>query len=130
MGDITKNISRYELACSCGCGDDTADFETINVVQGVCHHFAKKLGVDRVKLIITSPYRCLKYNRLPVSHGGPGSNDNSQHPKGRALDIQLGGVSPKDVYDYLHETYPARYGVGSYPSFTHIDTRTDGPARW
>ena len=130
MGNLTKNISRHEVACKCKCGLDTMDFETIMVVQDTCDFFALKLGLPKVTLIVTSGSRCLGYNRKPASEGGPGSNDGSQHPKSRAMDIKILEVSPDDVYDYLVKRYPVQYGIGKYKTFTHIDTRTNGPARW
>jgi len=130
MGDLTKNISRHELACSCGCGFDSMDWETIEVVQDCCDHFADQMGVDKVVLDITSASRCYEYNRLPLINGGPGSNDRSQHPRARAIDFQIRGVLPADVYAYLVAKYPDRYGFGKYNSFTHIDTRSGAAARW
>lgn len=130
MGDLTANISRSELQCSCGCGSDSMDFETIQVVQHCCDHFAHKQKVDKVVLRITSAHRCFKYNRLPETDGGPGSNDNSQHPQARAIDFKIGGVSPADVYAFLVERYPDKYGFGRYNSFTHADTKSGGPRRW
>lgn len=130
MGDLTKNISRHELACSCGCGANSMDYETIMVVQESCDHFAKQLGIDKVVLSISSAHRCFKYNRLPISQGGPGSNDASQHPFARAIDYTIKGVSPAKVYAYLDNKYPTRYGMGKYKFFTHFDARSYGPARW
>ena len=127
---ITKNISRHELACNCGCGFDSMDVLTIRVVQDVCDHFAETLGVSRVVLRITSAARCLEYNRKPVSEGGPGSSDASQHPKGRAMDFKIDGISPAQVYAYLSAKYPDRYGFGRYDSFVHCDTRSGPAARW
>ena len=129
MGDLTKNISRRELACHCGCGFDSMDFETINVVQDCCDHFSAIIG-RRVVLHITSAARCCKYNRKPVSEGGPGSNDRSQHPLARPIDFWISGVWPSEIYEYLDKKYPDRYGIGKYKSFTHLDTRSNGPARW
>jgi len=130
MGDLTKNISRHELACNCGCGLDSMDFETIRLVQDTCDYFAIKTGKVKVTLIINSAARCFEYNRKPVSEGGPGSNDASQHPRCRALDFKILDVSPDEVYDYLTKRYPGKYGFGKYDTFTHADTRTNGPARW
>ena len=124
MGDLSKNISRHEVACKCHCGFDTLDIDTAMIVQGACDYFAMKLDIPRVALIITSGCRCLGYNRTV------GSTDGSQHPKGRALDIKILEVSPEDVYAYFTTTYPDRFGFGKYDTFTHVDTRTNGPARW
>lgn len=130
MGDMTVNISRKELACKCKCGDDSMDFETITVLQGACDYFAFKYNLPKVTLVIHSAYRCLKYNRKPASEGGPGSNDRSQHPRARAIDFHIVEVPLAEVYDYLDTMYHDKYGLGKYDSFIHIDTRTNGPARW
>ena len=124
MGDLTKNISRHELACSCGCGSDSMDYETIKVVQHCCDHFAHKQGIDKVVLRITSAHRCFEYNKTI------GSNNNSQHPRARAIDFKIDGALPADVYDFLTSRYPNKYGFGDYVGFTHVDSRTNGPARW
>jgi len=129
VGDLTTNISRHELACGCGCGFQSMDWETIEVVQDVCDHFADNLGVEKVVLTITSAARCYEYNRKPASEGGPGSNDNSQHPKACAIDLQIAGVSPQEVYEYLDQKYPNTFGIGLYKTFVHIDTRPYR-ARW
>lgn len=132
MGDRTKNISRHELACSCGCGFDSMDGETLDVWQDACDHFAKALGLDRVVFIPHSGARCFRYNRTPEV----GSNDNSQHPLARALDGHIVGVTPLKLYTYLTGKYKGRYGFGLYTTFVHVDTRTTGsngpkrPARW
>ena len=124
MGDLTKNISRHELKCKCGnCDFQSMDFETINVVQEACDHFAKKLGVDKVRLDINSAHRCFVHNTAI------GSSNLSQHPRGNAMDIKISQVSPKDLYLYLDAKYPDKYGIGMYSSFTHIDTRSK-KARW
>lgn len=123
MTQLSKNIWRSEVACKCGCGFDTIDIETVEIVQDCCDYFAKKLGQDRVYLNIHSGARCKKHNKAV------GGKPNSQHLLGRALDISITGVKPDDVYKFLDGNYPTIYGLGSYSSFTHIDTRT-GIARW
>lgn len=124
MGDLTKNISRHELACSCGCGFNTIDWETIEVVQETCNAFAHQMGVDKVVLRITSAARCLYHNEKI------GSNDRSQHVKGRAIDFVIDGIKPADVYAALCAAFPDKYGIGQYEGFTHVDTRSGAPARW
>jgi uncharacterized protein YcbK (DUF882 family) len=130
MSQLSKNIWRYEVACRCGCGYDTIDAETVWAVQAVCDGFAQLRGLDRVVLNINSAARCLEYNRKPIRLGGPGSNDRSQHVKGRAIDFKINGVKPADVYAALVAAFPDRYGIGSYTGFTHIDTRSGPAARW
>lgn len=108
---------RVEFACSCGCGFDTVDTETLAVLEDVRTHF-------NAPVIVTSGCRCPAYNARV------GGAANSQHTLGRAADIQVRGVAPARVQEYLLKHYPGRYGIGRYVTFTHVDTRTDGPARW
>ena len=123
MGDVTKNISRYEVGCKCGCGFDTLDYETLQVVQECCDHFAEEL-MSTVYCIINSGCRCEAHNMAV------GGSANSKHVEARAIDFKIVGVLPLAVYSYLNTKYPGKYGIGSYDTFTHLDTRTDGPARW
>ncbi|WP_027252051.1 D-Ala-D-Ala carboxypeptidase family metallohydrolase [Photobacterium halotolerans] len=124
MGDLTKNISRHELACKCGaCDHQTADFETVMIVQDACDHFAEKLEVGKVVLNIHSAHRCYRHN------DAVGGAKKSQHRLGSALDISIRNVLPKDVYAYLDAKYPDRLGLGLYDTFVHVDTRK-GKARW
>jgi len=132
MSQLTKNFWRHEMRCkgkNCdgqgnNCGFDTMDHETLRVAQAACDHFARQLGVPRVICHVTSAARCPAHNK------NVGSTPQSQHLLGRAMDIWIVGVSPQELYDYFVTTYPDKYGVGLYGTFTHIDTRTNGPARW
>ena len=117
MGDLTKNLSRKEFECNCGeCGQDTADYKLVSIVQGVRDHFG-------ASVTITSGNRCTAYNARI------GGSKNSQHVKSRAADIQVKSVDPELVYSYLDRTYPNELGLGKYKSFTHIDTR-NAHERW
>ncbi|SDK68181.1 D-Ala-D-Ala carboxypeptidase family metallohydrolase [Billgrantia gudaonensis] len=110
-------FQRAEFACSCGCGFDTVDAETLAVLERVRRHFD-------APVIVTSGCRCPAYN---AQIGGA---EHSQHTLGRAADIQVRGVEPAAVQAFLHASYPDAYGIGRYATFTHLDTRTHGPARW
>lgn len=117
MGDLTKNLSRHEFACKCGCGFDTVDVETLEVIQSVCDHF-------NCKVLITSGCRCEAHN------AEVGGSKNSQHLLGRAADCKFSLIDPEGVFHYLNERYKTRHGFGLYETFNHIDTRSNGPARW
>jgi uncharacterized protein YcbK (DUF882 family) len=123
MGNLTANISRAELKCKCGkCSRDAMDFELVNIVQDVCDHFSEQLG-RKVTLAINSANRCETYN---ASVGG---KPDSRHLYSDAMDISIKGVAPSDVYKYINTKYPDRLGLGSYSTFTHVDTRSY-KARW
>tara|TARA_R110000796_G_C14560052_1_gene434755 strand:- start:2818 stop:3198 length:381 start_codon:yes stop_codon:yes gene_type:complete len=124
MGDLTKNISRSEIECKCGCGTDTIDSETVKVVQGACDYFAKQLDVKKVHLVITSGIRCKEHNSKV------GGSNKSQHIQGRAIDFVIVGIEPSEIYHYLDKKYTGRYGAGDYETFTHLDTKTGNARRW
>lgn len=128
MGDLSKNWSRKEFACKCGCGFDTVDHELITVLQDVIDHFAYLHPDDAVRGHINSGCRCDTHNRKI------GGSSRSQHVRGRAADfrVSVAGVDlPADlIADYLEQKYPDKYGIGRYDGRTHVDTRTNGPARW
>jgi uncharacterized protein YcbK (DUF882 family) len=117
MGDLSKNFSRVEFACNDGCGFDTIDAETLQVLEAMRQHF-------RTPITINSGCRCPSHNRKV------GGASNSQHLYGRAVDVVVSGINPPSVAQYLETTYPGQYGIGRYATFTHLDTRTNGPSRW
>lgn len=112
---LSPHFKRDEMACKCGCGFDTIDVETLQVAEKV-REFVNG------PVIILSAARCHAHNK--EVHG----SKNSQHVLGRALDLFVD--DPKKVYAWLCDEYPGVYGFGLYSTFVHIDTRTDGPARW
>ena len=114
MGDLSKHFSRWEFECKCGCGFDTVDVETLGAAETIRAYFD-------ARTTITSGCRCEAYN---YKIGGA---KNSQHKKGRGLDIVVDGVSPKEVAEFAEEL---GLSVGRYNTFTHIDTRSGSPARW
>lgn len=116
MGDLSKNFSRHEFACKCGCGFDTVDAELLRILQSVRDHFGRAVT-------ITSACRCETHNARV------GGTSGSQHLRGRAGDIVVSGVEPVMVADYINRMDSERNGIGRYSDFTHVDTRT-GRARW
>ena len=114
---VSRFFRRYEVACPCGCGFDTVDVKTAVLADVV------RLRVGYA-ITPTSGCRCLEHNRAV------GSNDTSQHTKGRAMDLPLANPhEAKEVYDYLCRTYSG-FGFGLYSWGVHIDSRSNGPARW
>ena len=116
MGDLSAHFDRSEFACKCGCGLDTVDVVLLEMLTIVREQFD-------VPVNITSGCRCPTYNDI-VS-----GSANSQHLIGRAVDIQVQGVEPHKVQNYVDQIWPDSYGMGRYGTFTHIDSR-EGKARW
>lgn len=117
MGDLSKNFSRYEHACKCGCGFDTVDVELNQVLQDVRDHF-------NCTVTITGPNRCKAHNAKI-----PGAAENSLHTVGKAADFKVSGVSAKEIYKFLDSKNPGRYGLGLYSNRVHLDVREEG-CRW
>lgn len=113
---ISAHFHRAEFACNYGCGFDTVDVNTLDVLEAVRTHFNALVGIN-------SGCRCPDHNRRV------GGEPNSQHTLGRATDIRVQCVEPSDVYDWLAASFPTA-SLGRYQTFTHVDTRTHGPARW
>lgn len=113
---LNQYFKRKEFACRCGCGTSTVDAELLQVVTDVREHFG-------VPVVITSGHRCAKHN------ANVGGAKNSMHLTGKAADIKVTGIGPMEVRAYLCNKYPDKYGIGAYPTFTHIDVR-DNKARW
>lgn len=117
MGDLSQYFSRYEIECKCGCGFDSMDTETLKLAdearEFVNHPITPSSGA-----------RCFKYNRSDEV----GSNDESQHPRARAIDLPV--KNAPELFGYLCRKYPGKYGFGLYKTFVHIDTRSGKPARW
>lgn len=113
---LSPHFKKSEFACKCGCGFDDITQELVDVVEDVRCHFNSPTFID-------SGCRCKIHNQAI------GGKPLSQHPLGKAADIKVKGVEPKQVADYLESKYPNKYGLGRYKSFTHIDVRPNR-ARW
>ena len=124
MAKLTKNFSLEEFKCKDG--SDIPNNVLSNIIE-----LAKNLQVLRdtinKTISITSGYRSPKYN---AKIGGV---KNSQHVKGTASDIQIKGMTPKEVALVIEELIKSgkmkQGGIGVYPNFTHYDIR-GVKARW
>lgn len=118
MGDLTKNISRWEVACKCGtCDKDNLSRGVLNIVQMVRDHFGKPVSIH-------SAIRCKNHNKKI------GGKENSQHITGNAIDFHVVDVSIDEVYSFLDGLFPNSLGLGKYETFVHVDDRCDRAYRW
>lgn len=119
---ISEHFHRSEFECKCGCNFDTVDIELNEILETVRHYFMRPV-------IITSGCRCPNHNYQI------GGSENSQHLYGKAADIMVQGVSPREVHDFLCRTFKDKYGFGLYESayddrgWNHVDSRST-KARW
>ena len=117
MGDLTKNFSRYEFQCKCGCGYDQIKPSIVYALQIIRDHFDASVP-------ISSGCRCGKHN---TNEGG---HVNSKHLFGLAADFTVSGVTPKDVADFIEGYFGGNNGLGRYTNFTHFNTTGNRRARW
>lgn len=115
-GNLSEHFHREEFACKCGCGQDTVDAELINILEAL-------RTTLKAPITVNSGNRCLAYNKKV------GGKPNSMHLKGRAADITIDGLTPKQVQDAFEVMFPDKYGMGRYDNFTHVDSRAV-KARW
>ena len=113
---LSSNFRVKEFACTDGSDPIFIDTELVKILQKIRNHFGKAVT-------ITSAYR------TPGKNKAVGGTAYSQHLYGRAADIKVKGVAPKQVAAYAEKLLPGTGGIGIYKSFCHIDVRV-AKARW
>lgn len=117
---LSKNFKVREMACKCSrCSTVLVDDELVEIIQKIRDHFGASVNIN-------SGYRCKPHNAKV------GGKSNSRHMQGKAADIVVEGVKPREVAKYA-ESIGVR-GIGLYETdkdghFVHVDTRTPG-AYW
>ncbi len=113
---LTTNFSTSELDCKCNyasCNKTLIDLEHITLLQ--------KLRDLVGPLKITSGFRCKRHNK------NVGGVPTSQHIRGTATDIQSKRIEPNIIQATCDVIFNA---VGSYDTFTHVDSRSGIKKRW
>ena len=118
---LTKNFSRSEFQCPCGCGQQSVDTELAEKLQII----RDKLGKE---IKITSGYRCITHNASKTVGGSP----NSKHRYGMAADWRTKDRSVNPVaLGIIASQYFKAVGIYWYDgcAIVHTDTR-DAKATW
>ena len=117
---LTKNFTRAEFQCSCGCSQQTLDTELAEKLQLI----RDKLGTP---ITITSGYRCIQHN------AAVGGSSTSRHRYGMAADWRTQYRSVNPVALGIIAQAVGFGGVGIYwhrmGAFCHVDTR-QAKATW
>lgn len=116
---LTKNFTRLEFQCPCGCGQQSADTELAEKLQLI------RDKVDR-PLKITSGYRCILHN------AAVGGSSGSKHRYGMAADWRTANRSINPVaLGIIATQYFKAVGIYWYDgcAIVHTDTR-DAKATW
>ncbi|MBW1991811.1 MAG: DUF882 domain-containing protein [Deltaproteobacteria bacterium] len=126
MGDLTKNFSRREFACKCGCGWDDIDLRLVEALQRLRDLLGRPVYV-------LSGCRCPKHNRevggARFSYHMPVEGRNTQ---GMAADVYVRGMPVYVLAAQAQQIQEFRDGgIGRYEDsgFVHLDIR-GYPARW
>lgn len=113
---LSDNFKVRELACKDGSDPIFIDPELAEVLQKIRDYFGKPVTIN-------SGFRTASYNKKV------GGAPYSQHLYGKAADIKVRGVKPKQVAAFAATLLPNRGGIGIYANFTHIDVRAV-KSRW
>ncbi len=108
---ISRHFTRSEFACNCGCNQQAVDAELLGVLERLRTHVNSPIT-------LTSANRCQKWNRQE------GGARFSKHLYGIAVDMQVQGYTPEDIYEILDTWYPNTYGLKAYKTWVHFDVRT------
>lgn len=114
---ISDHFGVWEFKCKDNSRVIVLDKALVELLEIIRLHYNKPLHIN-------SGYRTVQYNATLKN-----SSPKSQHILGKAADIWLNGVSPKQLYSWLDSSYPNSLGVGIYDTFVHVDVR-EGKSRW
>lgn len=121
---LTKNFKLSEFDCKDG--TPVPDILLPNVKE-LCDNLQKLRDAIGKPIHINSAFRTVSYNEKV------GGASKSQHLLGKAADITVNGMTPKEVADKIEELIKAgkmkQGGLGRYNNFTHYDIRGK-KARW
>ena len=115
MGDLSRNFSRHEFACKCGCGEAEVSPFLIEQLQKLRDYTGEPVR-------ITSGRRCETHN------AAVGGAKNSQHLLGLAADISVAWWPAEDLLRLLKVLVRANalyvgYAYKISKNAVHIDVR-------
>lgn len=114
---VSPHFGVWEFKCKDNSRVIVLDKALVELLEIIRLHYNKPLHIN-------SGYRTVQYNASLKN-----SSPKSQHILGKAADIWLNDVSPKQLYSWLDSSYPNSLGIGIYNTFVHVDVR-EGKSRW
>jgi uncharacterized protein YcbK (DUF882 family) len=89
---LSKNLTRKEIACKCGCGFDIVDYKLVETFQAIRDYIDKPIHIN-------SGCRC------PERNEEAGGAKESAHMEGMALDMYVSGLSSRQFGDIVKKVY-------------------------
>jgi len=121
---LTNNFSLSEFDCKDGSKMPPEVFNNILLLVKELQTLRDFIGKP---ITINSGYRSPEYNKKI------GGASRSQHLLGKAADIRVEGVSPRELRGVIEELIKdgrlSFKGIGAYSNFIHVDIRSK-KARW
>lgn len=121
---MTENFNLMEFASK-----DGADFPQ-EVIKNL-YELAKNLEV--IRAFYNKPIKVNSGYRSPQHNKNVGGSPKSQHVLGKAADIVIDGITPKELAQgikvLIENNKISEGGIGIYDTFTHYDIRGT-KARW
>lgn len=114
---VSQHFGVWEFKCKDNSRVIVLDKALVELLEIIRLHYNKPLHIN-------SGYRTVQYNASLKN-----SSPKSQHILGKAADIWLNDISPKQLYSWLDSSYPNSLGIGIYDTFVHVDVR-EGKSRW
>lgn len=121
---LTKNFTREEFDCKDGTKVPAS-------LMGNIQELANNIQVLRDHL--GEPVHIISGYRTPAYNKAVGGVKNSQHPKGKAGDVAVKSLTPRQLAVKIESLILAKKmkqgGIGIYKGFVHYDIRGT-KARW
>lgn len=111
---ISKNFKLKEFQCKDGSYLVKIDSRLLEKLQ-------RLRDLINRPIIVISGYRTMEYNRKI------GGSKNSYHLQGKAADIKVNSIEPKELSKYAEQV--GFNGIGIYKTFLHVDIRSE-KAKW
>ena len=139
MGDISENLSTWEVACRDGCGLGSRPED---LAVAIVNRFELVRYIVGRAIYINSGLRCPRWNEAQ------GGVENSAHTRGTALDLAVGGgiariqfvvadvlaravelgeLTKEEARELYRRILAGIGGLGVATSFVHVDTDTEKP---
>ena len=118
MGDLTKNFSKWEFRCNCGCG-----------ICNVNPFFLEKL--QKVRSIVAIKFTIISGCRCPIYNENEGGTAESDHLTTEAIACEGADIfcdSSRNRYRIIEAAYDVQFKrIGPHKTFVHLGTAKRNP---